>query len=125
MRSKGNEPNAIEKRWREVVGEAPSMISGRTPVEIHHPAGVTARFDKVHIGHWWLIPLHPDEHRVISVHGRKEFERRYNDGIVNDNRWTFRVTLFYRTLAWVLSHGYGRIAYPSDAVRAAILNYRR
>jgi len=80
--SKGNAPTAVQKAWRETVRELGSVISG-APAVIHHPIGCgkNAKHNKVHIGHWWVIPLTDDEHKALHAgenfghHSRKEFEK--------------------------------------------------
>ena len=84
MRSKGNAPTAAQKRWMESVRGLGSVISGE-PAVIHHPVGATGKHNKVHIGHWWIIPLTDAEHRalhngehiwdgIFPVQSRKQFE---------------------------------------------------
>lgn len=80
MNSKGNAPSAKQKQWRERVRALGSILSGDDAV-IHHAVGVTARHRKVHIGHWWIIPLTNDEHLALHAGecygfgSRKEFEK--------------------------------------------------
>jgi hypothetical protein len=59
-----SQPNAKQKQWREAVRELGSIISGG-PAVIHHPVGRTAKHNKVHIGHWWVLPLTDDEHKAL------------------------------------------------------------
>ena len=62
-------PTVAEKLWREDVRSLGSILTGPcSKVEIHHPAGRTARQDKIDIGHRWLIPFSPREHAMID-HG--------------------------------------------------------
>jgi hypothetical protein len=74
MRSKGNAPSATQKRWLDAVA---SLSPG---MQIHHPVGITAKHNKVHIGHWWLVPVDEQSHRDIhaGVFGkdRKVLEKR-------------------------------------------------
>lgn len=50
-----------------------SIVSGNYGVEVHHCAGSTAKTmvgaERVQIGHWYCIPLTPDEHWLY--HNRK------------------------------------------------------
>lgn len=77
-----NQPSAKQKKWREAVRSLGSVISG-APAVIHHPVGRTGKHNKIHIGHWWVIPLTDEEHRALHSGGRpwgdqwtrKEFER--------------------------------------------------
>lgn len=42
----------------------------KKPAEIHHCAGSTAKHNKIHIGHWWCIPLCTEHHRgKFGIHG--------------------------------------------------------
>ena len=71
---KFGKPNAQQQRWREEVREHGSVISGRSlHTQIHHPAGRTAKHDKIPIGHAFVLPLAPDEHRLIDT-GRDGLE---------------------------------------------------
>ena len=84
MMSKNNAPNKAQKDWMEAVRELGSVISGG-PAVIHHVVGRTGKHNKVHIGHWWLIPLTDDEHKALHkgdrdlysdiFETRKEFEK--------------------------------------------------
>lgn len=69
---KFDQPNAEQKRWRESVRALGSILSGLHPVEIHHCAGRTASHNKVHVGHWWIIPLTSEEHaRYVPEWGKR------------------------------------------------------
>ena len=59
-----NQPTAAQTRWRESVRELGSVISGG-PAVIHHCVGRTAKHDKVHIGHCWILPLTDSEHKAL------------------------------------------------------------
>jgi len=78
---KNNAPTAAQRQWREAVRELGSVIS-LGPAVIHHPVGRTGMHNKVHIGHWWLIPLTDEEHKALhngetfGYESRKEFEKR-------------------------------------------------
>lgn len=63
MQSKGNQPTAVQKEWREEVRSL-----GPIGCEIHHCVGVTGKHNKVEIGHWWILPLSPEQHR--DIHSR-------------------------------------------------------
>lgn len=51
MRSKGNAPNAAQKRWMDAVGSLGCLVCLARPVELHHVVGCAARHNKVPIGH--------------------------------------------------------------------------
>ena len=59
-------PNAAQKRWREKVRGLGSIISGG-PAVIHHCVGRTAKHNKIHIGHWWIVPLTDKEHKDLHA----------------------------------------------------------
>lgn len=108
MRSKGNAPNAAQKRWMEQVRDLGSVISGG-PAVIHHPVGVTGKHNKVHIGHWWLIPLTDEEHKAL------------HNGVVpepHEDRKTFEKWAFS-----VVVNQIGDI--PPHDVQNAIMDYHR
>lgn len=69
-------PNAEQTRWREAVRELGSVISGG-PAVIHHMYGRTASFNKVHVGHWALLPLTDEEHKYRHQHGKKAFSEKW------------------------------------------------
>lgn len=81
MQSKGNQPSASQKRWREAVRELGSIVSGG-PAVVHHCVGVTGKHNKIPIGHEWIIPLTDEEHKALHAgetfgeESRKEFEKR-------------------------------------------------
>jgi len=62
-------PNAVQKAWRENVRSYGSILSGPNyyPCQIHHPAGRKAKHQKIAIGHAWILPLAPDEHKKIDT----------------------------------------------------------
>ena len=91
MRSKVSAPTAAQREWREKVRRTQSIISGREICEIHHVAGRTAKFDKQAIGHWWILPLTTDEHRLIG--NPDDFARKYF-GSTFIGRWDLEKLLF-------------------------------
>ena len=69
------QPTAAQKAWREKVREYGSVISRQKPCVIHHCVGRTGMHEKTHIGHWWILPLTPDEHATMHrLPGRKARE---------------------------------------------------
>ena len=115
MQSKGNQPNAAQKRWRKAVRGIGSILTAR-PAVIHHPAGATAKMHKVHIGHHWIIPLTDEEHKLLH-RDRKAFELLAL-GYQPEDRWECEKTLFLRVLELV-----GATIEPE--VHDAILAFRR
>jgi len=87
-----------------------SVLTGG-PSVIHHCVGRTGSYNKVKIGHWWILPLTNDEH--LALHGgetfgydtRKEFEK-----------WQFNL---------VVNLLYPHPDTPSDEVCESIQDYRR
>lgn len=63
------QPNAADRDWREEVRAHGSILS-RQRAEIHHPIGRTAKakIDGVsqNIGHKFILPLAPGEHRLVD-----------------------------------------------------------
>ena len=55
------------------------------PFHIHHPAGRTAKHNKILIGCWWILPIPIRLHDVHSndpynvTHHKKLFEAHYDD----------------------------------------------
>lgn len=62
IRTRIPQPNAVQRRWREMVRSLGSIVSG-LPAEIHHPVGRTGKHNGVDIAHWWILPLTNEEHR--------------------------------------------------------------
>lgn len=87
MQSKKNQPNAVQKRWREAVRELGSIMSG-DPAVIHHCVGATGKHKKVSIGHEFILPLTDQEHKDLHNRGefngasRKEFEKFYFSRVI-------------------------------------------
>lgn len=93
--------NADEKKFLSWCKEQPSIVSGAYGVEVHHCVGSSAKTyvgaERVHIGHWFCIPLTPEEHRMFHSR-KKEFElmhgsqsdlwtnliSRYDDAIIEN-----------------------------------------
>ena len=117
MQSKGNVLTAAQKEWREAVRELGSVISG-DPAVIHHPVGATGKHNKVHIGHWWVIPLTDDEHKALHAgetfghESRKEFEKESYKKVVKQMD-----DFPYQAL--------GTKFWPTFEVDAAIMDYHR
>jgi hypothetical protein len=88
-------PNKVQRDWREDVRALGSAISGQLPCEIHHAAGRTAKHDKVHIGHWWIIPLTQAEHDAVPTwaHGRKEREKYLFEWVCSKYQRIYRRSL--------------------------------
>ena len=74
MQSPGNAPTAEQTRWRETVRRVGCIVTGSTATEptepgdiqIHHVVGAAGVRNKVHIGHWYILPLHHRLHDVNS-----------------------------------------------------------
>ena len=72
--------NSKEIKFLAWCKQQPSIVSGTYGVEVHHCVGSSAKTyvgaERVHIGHWYCIPLTPEEHKMF--HSRKrEFEDSY------------------------------------------------
>lgn len=104
MQSKNNAPSAAQKRWREAVRE----LDGGG-LEIHHPVGVTAKHNKVHIGHWWVIAVDPQAHKDIHA------------GKFGKARKAVEKSIFANVLDALKGHA----DYPPIEVTNAIMNYQR
>lgn len=67
MQSKGNQPNAEQKRWREDVRAVGCIGCGsQHGTEIHHVVGCSAKFNKQPVGHWWILPLCHECHELMG-----------------------------------------------------------
>jgi len=73
-------PNKAELDFMAWCKEQPSVVSGQWGVHVHHCAGSTCKvrvgFELVQIGHWFCVPLTPDEHWMFH-NRKKEFEKLY------------------------------------------------
>jgi len=72
--------NISEREFLSWSKEQPSIVSGAYGVEVHHCVGSSTKtyvgVKRVHIGHWFCIPLTTQEHWLF--HNRKsEFESLY------------------------------------------------
>lgn len=72
--------NKAELRFLAWCKDQPSIVSGKFGVEVHHCVGSSAKTyvgaERVHIGHWFCIPLTPEEHHMYH-NRKKEFEALY------------------------------------------------
>lgn len=89
-RSSTRPPNAEELRFLGWCKNQPSIVTGALGVEVHHCAGSSAKTivgaERVQIGHWYCIPLTPDEHKMF--HSRKrDFIGQYG------NQWDLWLNL--------------------------------
>ena len=82
MQSKNNQPNAEQLRWRELVREQGCIITGQ-PAEVHHVYGCSFKHNKIHVGHWFILPLSFDLHDLMGksshniTRSRMAFTRHY------------------------------------------------
>ena len=83
-------PNAAQKRWMEAVRAQGSIISGG-PAVIHHVVGRTAKHNKVAIGHWWILPLTDDEHKLLHS-DKAAFDLQWL--CADQNRWFVEKEMF-------------------------------
>lgn len=117
MKSKGNAPTAAQKRWREAVRGLGSVISG-APAVIHHPVGCTGKHNKIAIGHWWILPLTDEEHKLLHLNElkfkktRKTFEKLMYKKILNK--------MFFKPEKYIKADDF-----PPFAVDVAIEDYHK
>lgn len=83
QRPSNKQSRGINKQERQFMAwckEQPSIVSGAYGVEVHHCVGSSAKTyvgaERVHIGHWFCIPLTPEEHSMYH-NRKKEFEEFY------------------------------------------------
>ena len=63
---KVEKPPTALKRWMEQVRDSGSIIDHRTPCQIHHIAGRTAKQDGYQVGHLLILPLSVQQHQWID-----------------------------------------------------------
>ena len=115
MQSKGNAPTEAHKRWREAVRELGCMSCGtHSQIEIHHPAGVTAKHMKVPIGHWWLVPLCHTHHTRLTASVDDLCVITIGWPLVG--RWDFEKLMFRRVMQRLLHHPDGPNLLEVDAI---------
>lgn len=75
-------PKKAETAFLAWAKRQPSIVSGAHGVEVHHCAGSSKKVyvgaERVHIGHWFCIPLTPEEHWLFH-NRKKEFEALYGE----------------------------------------------
>lgn len=118
-----NQPNAEEKRWREDVRQVGCIACNASVhmviIEIHHVAGRSAKFDKVSIGHWWILPLCTKCHQLIgNPSGSPDKLAMDLYGFAFVGRWDLEKLLFADLLTWLP----GRVSHET---LSAINRYRR
>jgi hypothetical protein len=116
LRTRIDQPNARERRWREAVRSLGSIINCSANVEIHHCAGRTARHEGVAIGHYWILPLTHAQHQgPDGIHAHPHRKEREKE-------------LFERLLTLCRAQNRNRgadIELPPPEVIDAIRRYRR
>lgn len=70
-------PNKAQKDWREAVRSQGCCLGYPGNVEIHHVAGRTASYEKVHIGHWFVLPASKAAHNELPTLGYDEQKRLF------------------------------------------------
>lgn len=70
-----NAPNAAQKRWiQTVAGLGPLGNYGHVELD-HFLGGATIQIKGIgNIGHWAIIPISTEDHRIRTLKGRKAFE---------------------------------------------------
>lgn len=71
---KFSRPKAVSN-WIEHCLSMGSVIGGYGPVP-HHPIGESAKFNKLPIGMWWIVPLTRSQHDALHK-SHNDFEREY------------------------------------------------
>ena len=116
-------PNAIELKWLERVvdfanqhGCFPLMQPGA--FQIHHVVGRSGRENKIHIGHWFILPVHFDYHDVNSMNPLNvtHFRRRFTE------KFSMQKELF-KTMVEKITEEDGENPVPEDVLNA-IMNTR-
>lgn len=60
-------PNADEKAFQAWLKQRPCIIGSAGITEVHHCKGSTFKHNKVHIGHWFCLPLSQEQHRAYHA----------------------------------------------------------
>lgn len=100
MQSKGNAPSAKQKLWRETLRTMGCVNHPGAPAEIHHVVGATGKQNKVSIGHWFLLPLCSQCHRLEHEANVDLWPKRFCA------IWGTQRALFAEVVDWYLHQGY-------------------
>lgn len=57
-------PTAAEKRHMDWVAQQPCLVSGRSPVTLHHVTGFADRMGRFSRSHRLIVPLAPEYHLI-------------------------------------------------------------
>ena len=71
-------PNAEEKRFQSWLKQQPCAVGGWGITEVHHCKGSTFKHNKVHIGHWFCLPLSQSAHSAYHA-GTKAWQAQYGN----------------------------------------------
>ena len=123
---KVDQPNAEQKKWREQVRDLGCVVCGSENPEIHHVVGRTSKHNKVHIGHWFILPLNHFNHKYLDQGSsgleilKSEARQMYNVDNINDmGNYEFQKWLFGRVLRRIPDRPFG------DEVIQAISEWHR
>jgi len=124
--AKSKNANTKQRKWMSDIAEFASdqglyLIYGDkyhdSPFELHHALGRSAKHNKVAIGHWFIIPVPTELHKVLSDHPDNvtHFKHRFTD------RFGSQRSIFDEMYAAMCVDGY---AVPPDEVHNAIMDTR-
>ena len=109
MQSKGNAPNPAQVKWREDVRQINCVVTGSsTDIQIHHVVGCTGKHNKKDIGHWWILPVTENGHRIIERAGKKEQAEKFIDVCRQ----------------WKVNNPFQELPFPRE-VYESVMEYRR
>jgi len=101
---KPGQPTAKQKNWREDVRAQGCILRLEGPVQIHHVVGRTARHIKIHVGHWFLLPVSEEGHREVEKMSKDEqkdlFMRVCSRHIYGMRKLPFDADVLFAILDW-------------------------
>lgn len=121
MISKGNRPNAVQKKWLADIADYASLHGpvvfpcNNDVTQLHHVAGRSYKHNKVAIGHWFVIPLPKPLHDVHSNHELNvtHFKRRFTE------RYGSQRDLWIGMVGGMRGDGY-KIPFEDDVIDAVM-----
>ena len=116
----GKAPTAQQKRWHDWLAKQGCALGLGEP-ELHHAVGRSGKFNKLHIGQWWVNPLSYEAHR--GDHGIHRSREIFAGHGLGETRKEIEKTILRRHVADYLRK-FGELPMPADVIRA-IEEYRR
>ncbi len=79
----GCRATAEQQRWHNALSQIGCIATGAQQVQLHHCEGSCFKINKIPVGQWLVLPIHPALHDVSSnhelnvTHHKNAFHARY------------------------------------------------